>query len=431
VLSLPHSATVAAVVADPARLAAVRSYGLSGHAGDPDLDAAVIHLARVLRVPMAVINLVGPNLQCYPAEYGVGAPTSHVPDELSFCAYVVAQGAPLAVADARTHPVFSANPLVQAGSIASFLGLPLIDEDGFVLGTVSVFDGSPREFTDEDRTNLQTILGLVRAVLSLRRRVAAHEWDARLLATQNRVLEAVASGAPLLDTLEFLDAAALELSQADDPQRRRTLRDSVKRLTVFATDATERRQTMERLAQRDPLTGLANRAHFTRAGTAALANGGAVLFIDLDRFKEVNDRGGHAAGDHLLTRLAHRLRDRVENATPGAVVGRLGGDEFAVVLPRVDQETAAGIGEELLDCLVEEVVVGRRTVRVSSSIGLAMARPGAAFDDVLRAADDAMYTAKSSGRARLSTLHVGSSAAPPDHRDSRPTCEPTRSGDLR
>jgi GGDEF domain-containing protein len=89
--------------------------------------------------------------------------------------------------------------------------------------------------------------------------------------------------------------------------------------------------------------------------------GGAVLFIDLDRFTEVNDRGGHALGDQLLIRIARRLREQIAEVTPDAVVGRLGGDEFAAVLPGLDREAAAGPGGRLVHALVDEVVAGRRT----------------------------------------------------------------------
>ncbi|MGY1837619.1 GAF domain-containing protein [Blastococcus sp. SYSU DS0510] len=169
-------AAVSASVADPAHLAAVSSYRLAGHDAVAELDDLVAQMARVLDVPIAVINLVSPDLQCYPAEHGVGAPRTHVPDEVSFCAHVVAGRAPMTVADARTHPVFAANPLVRTGSIAAYAGVPLIDEDGFILGALSVFDDTPRGFTDDDRDVLRTLSGLVRVVLSLRRRAATQTW---------------------------------------------------------------------------------------------------------------------------------------------------------------------------------------------------------------------------------------------------------------
>lgn len=226
-------------IADPARLDAVSSYRLSGHEGDPDLDRVVAHIARILRVPMAVINLVGPDLQCYPAEHGIGAASTKVPDEVTFCAYVVAGSSPLMIPDARNHPAFSANPLVVAGKVSSYLGVPLIDQDGFVLGALSVFETQPREFTEEERDLLQSQAHMVRVVLSLRRRVAAHEWDAQLLSTQSRVLEEVATGAPLSGALELVATAVRDLSPGADPPRLQTLQATVDRLTTIATDAHE------------------------------------------------------------------------------------------------------------------------------------------------------------------------------------------------
>ncbi|MGY1705064.1 diguanylate cyclase domain-containing protein [Geodermatophilus sp. SYSU D00697] len=391
-------------VADPDRLAAIASYRLGGHAGDADLDAVVAYMARALDAPIAVINLVGPDLQCFPAEIGVGVPFSDVPDELSFCAYVVAMREPLEVSDALAHPVFAENPAVAAGAIRSYLGVPLIDEDGFVLGSLGVFDDDVRCFSGEDLDTLEIQVRLVRSVLSLRRQVAAHRWDARLLAAQGRALEAVATGAPLEAVLDLLSAAVRDLAPDADVEQQRALTETVDRLTAVAADADGWRRAMTRVARQDSLTGLANRAHLLDAGRAALTGGGAVLFIDVDRFKEVNDRGGHAVGDQLLVRLADRLRAQLVDV-PDAVVGRLGGDEFAAVLPGVDRAAAETVGERLVAALVDEVVVGRRSVRVSASIGLAMAAPGVSFEEVLQEADLAMYGAKASGRGRLDSGH--------------------------
>ncbi len=100
-------------------------------------------------------------------------------------------------------------------------------------------------------------------------------------------------------------------------------------------------------------------------------------------------------------RLADRLRRHVLRKLPGAVVGRLGGDEFVAVLPGVSAAAAGAIGHGLAAALVDEVEVGRRTVRVSASIGLAMATPGTTLDEVLSLADRAMCGAKERGRGVL------------------------------
>ncbi|MGY1730267.1 diguanylate cyclase domain-containing protein [Geodermatophilus sp. SYSU D01045] len=388
-------------VAEAARLAAIASYRLPGHAGVSDLDAVVAYMARTVEAPIAVINLVGPDEQCFPAERGAGAPYSYVPDELSFCAYVVALRAPLQVADAAEHPVFRDNPAVAAGAIRSYLGVPLIDEDGFVLGSLGVFDDEPRAFSLAEQELLENQVRLVRSVLSLRRQVAAHLWDGELLAAQGRTLETVAAGLPLETVLETLASSTAGLAEEADADQAVRLQETVDRLTAVATKADGWRQALLRSARQDPLTGLANRSHLLDTGPAALAVGGAVLFVDVDRFKEVNDRGGHAVGDQLLVRLADRLRRHVERELPGAVVGRLGGDEFVAVLPGVDTAAAEAIGHGLATVLVDEVEVGRRTVRVSASIGLAMASAGTTLDEVLSLADRAMYGAKERGRGVL------------------------------
>jgi diguanylate cyclase (GGDEF)-like protein len=124
-----------------------------------------------------------------------------------------------------------------------------------------------------------------------------------------------------------------------------------------------------------------------------------VLFVDVDRLREVNDRGGHAVGDQPLVRLADRPRRRVEKELLGAMMGRLGGDELVAVLPGVDASTAEAIGHGLTAILVDEVEVGRRTVRVSASSGLAMASPGTTLDEVLSRADRAMCGPRSAAAA--------------------------------
>jgi hypothetical protein len=131
-------------VREPDRLAAVARAELHGHLRDQDLNAVVGTLRIACRVPIAVVNIVSENLQTYPAEVGVGAPCTSVPDGLSFCAAVVDTCIPLSVSDARAHPVYCRNPMVLSGVIGAYAGVPLVD-DGFILGSVSIFDGAPRE----------------------------------------------------------------------------------------------------------------------------------------------------------------------------------------------------------------------------------------------------------------------------------------------
>jgi diguanylate cyclase (GGDEF)-like protein len=170
-----------------------------------------------------------------------------------------------------------------------------------------------------------------------------------------------------------------------------------------AATALERARLIEEVrhqASHDPLTGLPNRALFSRRLSEHLADAGphaplAVLFCDLDRFKEVNDSLGHAAGDELLRQVAERLRASVR---PGDTVGRLSGDEFALVLPEVvDRADAERLADRVAGCFDDPFRLGGREVTVQASVGVAVHLAAVAEDrgeDLLRAADEAMYRVK-------------------------------------
>src|SRR5581483_1096227 len=160
-------------------------------------------------------------------------------------------------------------------------------------------------------------------------------------------------------------------------------------------------QRIRHLAHYDALTDLPNHALLAERTAQALVRAGgrgvALLLVDLDRFKQVNDSLGHAAGDEVLRRSARRLEDALHGA---GLVARQGGDEFTVLLPSVaDRDAAARAALGLVAAMREPVVLGEREVPVSSSIGVALApESGADFETLLRNADTAMYAAKEAGR---------------------------------
>jgi diguanylate cyclase (GGDEF)-like protein len=162
-------------------------------------------------------------------------------------------------------------------------------------------------------------------------------------------------------------------------------------------DVTERHVAQERLvhdANHDPLTGLANRAAFLRGLDRSCAEGTpAVLFVDLDGFKKVNDTLGHQAGDALIIAVAAMLRRSVLGSD---IVGRLGGDEFGVVLRGVGcRDDAVTVARRILAEMDKPVLVDGREVYARASIGVAVAGPGAVGpDELLNQADMAMYGAK-------------------------------------
>jgi diguanylate cyclase (GGDEF)-like protein/PAS domain S-box-containing protein len=162
---------------------------------------------------------------------------------------------------------------------------------------------------------------------------------------------------------------------------------------------------LSRHAFHDPLTGLANRAFFMRHLERVVRRareGGeyAVLFMDIDGFKTVNDTMGHAAGDQLLVGIANRM---LETLRPGDLCARLGGDEFVILLAKIESASAATrVAERVRDLFKTPFTLGSRDVLSSCSIGIALGLPsykqGA---DVLHDADAAMYHAKASGKARF------------------------------
>ncbi len=178
-------------------------------------------------------------------------------------------------------------------------------------------------------------------------------------------------------------------------------------LVLSFRDVTERRAAELRLAHaatHDELTDLPNRAMFLDRLEAALAKAAraqghvAVLYLDLDRFKVVNDSLGHSAGDELLVTVATRLLRAVR---PSDLVARLGGDEFVVLTEGVaGLEEAQTIGKRIEATLAEPILIGGQLTSLSSSVGITLAGPKTTAGDLLRDADAAMYQAKRLGRGR-------------------------------
>lgn len=180
------------------------------------------------------------------------------------------------------------------------------------------------------------------------------------------------------------------------------------------TDITARKSAESELLRRasqDPLTGLANRATLRerltlaidRATAADSARAGAVLFCDLDRFKEVNDSYGHDTGDQVLIVIASRLEEQVRS---GDTVARLGGDEFVALVEDMTSAQVQALVERVRRSVADPIVVGGVTVGVIVSIGVASLRGSGDVDVVFRGADQAMYTAKAEGHNRFAHARV-------------------------
>jgi diguanylate cyclase (GGDEF)-like protein len=213
---------------------------------------------------------------------------------------------------------------------------------------------------------------------------------AGVLVIANRLSDVVgfdANDARLAETLASHTTTALENGR---------LEQSLEQLRVLEGQLTFQ-------ALHDPLTGLANRTLFRNELASAIDEGrgalGAVLFIDLDDFKTVNDSFGHAAGDALLIEVASRLQAALP--TEG-VIARLGGDEFAVLLPDVRTlDESVAIAEQVLHAFHAPAIVAQRRLAIRASIGIATIEPATDPETMMRNADTAMYTAKAQGKHRV------------------------------
>jgi len=284
-------------------------------------------------------------------------------------------------ADARFRSAFENAPI----------GIALVEFDEQDDGRLVEVNRALAELTDQTETAL---VGSKLSALSLgedadldqplRERLVAGEIDR--FSIEKRALFG--------DRLAWLQlsVSALPAVGAEPPGRRGI---------VQVQDVTERKRFEEQLrhmADHDSLTGLMNRRRFREELETRLAlqqrygGDGALLLIDVDDLKRINDSGGHVAGDLVLRRVAEVMRARMRSTD---VLGRLAGDEFAVVLPSASADQAAAIGEELIERLAAERVEGRS---ISVSIGVApfRERPATA-EEVTAAADAAMYRAKQRG----------------------------------
>ncbi|MEA2117232.1 diguanylate cyclase domain-containing protein [Halovibrio sp. HP20-50] len=222
--------------------------------------------------------------------------------------------------------------------------------------------------------------------------------------------------APLISTAQRHDGSQLPVEI-----RIKSLRiDGQQRRSLFIHDITERQQ-LERLrdqeAREDVLTQLPNRRALNERMTEAMARARrsqknlAVLFMDLDGFKAINDQHGHATGDTLLREIAKRLKSAVRETD---YVARWAGDEFVVLLESVASDAVQPLAQSLVDVTEKPVAMGEINLRVSTSIGVALYSPsaGETAQELLKRADVAMYEAKHLGKAQVSMARPADSTAP-------------------
>ncbi|WP_372394334.1 diguanylate cyclase [Azospirillum sp. HJ39] len=204
---------------------------------------------------------------------------------------------------------------------------------------------------------------------------------------------------PLMDEFRALAADHLKLM--------RQLTKIAKISDRIQTDTRQMTHALHAASQTDPLTELPNRRHMIERLDAELCRigrsggGFALIMLDIDHFKQINDAFGHAAGDHVLVEIAGLLR---RNLRGHDLCARWGGEEFLVLLPDADRTQAETVAEKLRGLVARQPIVHRgHGIAITLSLGVAAHRPGGTTDACIQAADDALYVAKRAGRNRWAT----------------------------
>jgi diguanylate cyclase (GGDEF)-like protein len=346
---------------EAARLAALQRLNILDTPPEDDYDNLTRLAAFVCNTPIALITLVDQERQWFKSSFGMDL--KETPRALSFCTYALRAQQLLIVPDARLDERFAGNPFVASEpGIRFYAGMPIAGPEGHSLGTLCVIDYRPRELPEE-------CCGALRV---LARQAGAHFQ--------------------IRQQIDALRAAAEEQARIEH-----RLRESQERLR-------EANRRLEQMVRTDALTGLGNRRLFTERIrqewklSQRLEFPVALLMIDIDHFKTINDAHGHPAGDGVLRHLAGLLEHSTRESDTCV---RYGGEEFAVILPATTQSQA----EHLANVLREEIAVapcGGQHVTVSIGVAAGVGLNTAdSLERLIERADAALYAAKSAGRNRV------------------------------
>lgn len=336
------------------RAEALLHYQVLDTAPEDSFDDLTGLAAYICQTPIAAIGLIDSKREWFKSK--IGFVSQEEPRDITFCAYAILQNELLIVRDTLTDERFATNPFViRDPHIRFYAGVPLINPDGLTLGTLCVLDHVPRDLSNEQQKALRIVALQVVTQLELRR------------------------------NLKVLKQSIIHRKQSQELLRHNAFHDQL-------TNLPNRVLFMERLT---------HTLKFRRRRKNYLF---AVLFIDLDRFKLVNDSLGHMVGDELLIAIARCLESCLR---PKDTVARFGGDEFAILLKNLkDVNDAIGVVRRIQEQLKLPFKLNGQEVFTSISVGIALntidyERP----EDLLRDADTAMYRAKALGKARYEVFN--------------------------
>lgn len=329
------------------RLAALASYQILDTPPETAFDEITEIAALICNAPIAVINFIDRDRQWFKSVLGLDV--RETPLDISICVHALVQPDLFIVPDTRQDERFATNPLVTGEPhLRFYAGALLRSEQGYPIGTLCVLDYQPRELNEKQLSALKALASQIMTQLELLR---AHSKQAALI--------------------EELQAQAELL----------------------------------KLASTDPLSGLLNRRAFEEYLARELLllkrNGGqsALVMIDFDHFKHINDQFGHEAGDDVIRRFA-KLCHRVFRQSD--VISRWGGEEFVILLPNTSPSAALEATDRLHQLLKSTAIleIGQQTVLMTVSIGICSLTANCELKDSLRRADKLLYTAKDQGRNR-------------------------------
>lgn len=415
------------------RLQALAGYGLGSDRPLPSLDPVVKIAARMFKMPVAAVNMIGNDHVFFAASTGFEGAQVDMTRDVSFCAHAITRSEVMVVPDATVDERFFDNPLVTGPTkLRFYAGVPLMSPDGHALGALCVMDGRPHcDFSEDDCERLRELAKMAADRLELRRiEIRAEElqgcspnlltdspptavvlfdergdvvsWDAAAAALYgyeltegsslafgnlfpardraglNRLVTGAASGAferpPMFGGLHGLRKDGTEFPLRLSVTCVRTEKDRTFNAHIQDLTALQREeQALKRLTNVDMLTGLANRASFYRRVEDALTRALpiSVVIVDINRFKDVNATLGNVVGDRILCELARRLERAVG---PNATVARIGGDEFAILQPECDDSgKAKDVAHAVIGQMAEPIVIDGHDVRLSVSCGVAIA----------------------------------------------------------
>jgi diguanylate cyclase (GGDEF)-like protein len=434
------------------RLRAVMRTGLCNPRPHRPLDRLAALAAQVLDAPTALVTLLGAEEQVLKGCVGLPAPwmseRTVVAGRLP-CTRMLSDPRPVVVADGQAGPLLGSR---------SYAGVPLVSGDGHVLGSFCVLDDRTRRWTDEEIDMLSSLAASAASEIELAGALRSAELAHDREAARRRALERIAADAPLAESLAFVvglvEEQAVGLSGVitlfEDgrqcggsrvqrqgapaehqlvtfspirasgggalgtlclfgPEERQPtveeaeLIDEAAALATIAIERNRRSRELSHSATHDTLTGLPNRTllqdrlEHALLGAKRRGTNLAAIFVDLDDFKAVNDRFGHAVGDEVLVEAGSRIARAVRRNDTAA---RYGGDEFVVLCEDVGSPAQAEeIRRRIADAFLVPFVIAGEKHSVRASAGLTVTDGSADAQELIEAADQAMYAEKESGRA--------------------------------